>query len=56
MPKHTRVGRCVQKLKPKHGKGAYAICQKAKRAPTKQSYKTGRSLNAARKRGRKKPK
>jgi|TARA_B000000475_G_scaffold269273_1_gene262998 hypothetical protein len=52
MPKNTRVGRCVQKLKPKHGKGAYAICQKS----TKQSYKTGKSLNAARKRGRKKPK
>ncbi len=52
MPKNTRVGRCVQKLKPKHGKGAYAICQKS----TKQSYKTGRSLNTARKRGKKRPK
>ena len=43
MPKHTRVHRCVNKLKRRFGKksGApYAICQKS----TKQSYKSGRKI------------
>lgn len=41
MPQNTRVYRCVQKLRKKHGySGAIGICQKA----TKQSYMTGRSL------------
>ncbi len=41
MPLNTRVGRCVQKLKPKHGYGkSIAICQKS----TKQSYKSGNPL------------
>lgn len=47
MPENTRVKRCVKKVskKKKHSKGsAIAICQ----ASTKQSYKTGRTLNNGR--------
>lgn len=39
MPKGTKVHRCVQKLKRKHGKGsAIAMCQES----TGQNYKTGK--------------
>ena len=45
MPKHTRVYRCVHRLKKKHGlSAAIGICQKA----TKQSYRTGRTLRKRR--------
>jgi len=41
MPKNTKVGRCVEKVKSRGDKvNPYAVCQKS----TKQSYKTGRSL------------
>jgi hypothetical protein len=47
MPVNTRVKRCVKKVskKKKHSKGsAIAICQ----ASTKQSYRTGRTLDNGR--------
>jgi hypothetical protein len=41
MPKNTKVGKCVSKVKARGGNvNPYAICQKS----TKQSYKTGRPL------------
>ena len=55
MPKHTKVHRCVTKLKTKYGNRSnapYRICQKS----TKQSYKTGKSLSAAKRRGKRGPK
>jgi len=41
MPKNTRVGRCVRKVKAKSKKvNPYAVCQ----ASTGQSYQTGKKL------------
>ena len=40
MPKHSKVGRCVTKLKKKGGVNPYAVCQ----ASTGQSYATGKKI------------
>ena len=50
MPEGTRVHRCVEYLKIKHGYGkAIGICQKS----TKQNYMTGKSMRKTQK--KKKP-